>query len=413
MKVSNLDPEHGPRLGGSTGVAASAAAAVAVADHAADPSGAHLASGVGLADAGGYFGGAADLGDLALLLPELYAWTDVETALQELGAAGATEAALLGDLALLMPELTDVFAPVASNIPIVDAGSYFTTDNVEAALQQLGAATASGGIPYSIIDAKGDLIAGTGADTAARLAVGTDGQVLTADSTQTSGLKWAAGGLTVEEVDGTPTDSAVTKIVFPNGTLAIASHVATYTPAGGGGGGLEDRALWQAYTLDKTPNASYPNSSIAINGTSTAALLTAEAPNVISNGTYFGAGYMVGWRRTVEAAPDDTVRVRIDFGAAVSISIGRATGTWSIPNQVSHPSAFRVEYSDDGSTWTTFGSALTGMSSNPGSLGAGHWMCQASATAASHRYWQFVIQTASTGTDDWLMLARVHLFGTR
>jgi hypothetical protein len=38
--------------------------------------------------------------------------------------------------------------------------------------------------------------------------------------------------LTVEEVDGSPTDSAVTKIKFPNGTLAIASHEATYTPTG-------------------------------------------------------------------------------------------------------------------------------------------------------------------------------------
>jgi hypothetical protein len=36
---------------------------------------------------------------------------------------------------------------------------------------------------------------------------------------------------TIEEVDGSPTDSAVTKLVFPNGTLGIASHVATYTPA--------------------------------------------------------------------------------------------------------------------------------------------------------------------------------------
>jgi hypothetical protein len=42
------------------------------------------------------------------------------------------------------------------------------------------------------IDAKGDLIGGTGADTFARLAVGTNGQILTADSTQTTGLKWAA-----------------------------------------------------------------------------------------------------------------------------------------------------------------------------------------------------------------------------
>jgi hypothetical protein len=47
------------------------------------------------------------------------------------------------------------------------------------------------GIPATIIDAKGDLIAGTAADTAARLAVGTNGQVLTADSTAATGLAWA------------------------------------------------------------------------------------------------------------------------------------------------------------------------------------------------------------------------------
>jgi len=40
------------------------------------------------------------------------------------------------------------------------------------------------------IDAKGDLIGGTGADAFDRLAVGTNGQVLSADSTATTGLKW-------------------------------------------------------------------------------------------------------------------------------------------------------------------------------------------------------------------------------
>jgi hypothetical protein len=42
------------------------------------------------------------------------------------------------------------------------------------------------------IDAKGDLIGGTGADTFARLAVGANGTVLTADSAEATGLKWAA-----------------------------------------------------------------------------------------------------------------------------------------------------------------------------------------------------------------------------
>ena len=42
------------------------------------------------------------------------------------------------------------------------------------------------------IDAKGDLIVGTGADAFARLAVGTNGHTLVADSSETTGLKWAA-----------------------------------------------------------------------------------------------------------------------------------------------------------------------------------------------------------------------------
>lgn len=49
-------------------------------------------------------------------------------------------------------------------------------------------------LPATIIDAKGDLIVGTAADTAARLAVGTNGHVLTADSAQSGGVKWAASG---------------------------------------------------------------------------------------------------------------------------------------------------------------------------------------------------------------------------
>lgn len=54
-------------------------------------------------------------------------------------------------------------------------------------------------IPDSIIDAKGDLIVGTADNTPARLAVGSNNQVLTADSTTASGVKWA----TVQSFDPT------------------------------------------------------------------------------------------------------------------------------------------------------------------------------------------------------------------
>jgi len=48
------------------------------------------------------------------------------------------------------------------------------------------------GIQPTIVDAKGDIIAATAADSVTRLAVGSNNQVLTADSATATGLKWAA-----------------------------------------------------------------------------------------------------------------------------------------------------------------------------------------------------------------------------
>jgi len=51
---------------------------------------------------------------------------------------------------------------------------------------------ANAAIAKTIVDAKGDIIAATAADTVARLAVGANNTVLTADSTTATGLKWAS-----------------------------------------------------------------------------------------------------------------------------------------------------------------------------------------------------------------------------
>jgi hypothetical protein len=56
----------------------------------------------------------------------------------------------------------------------------------------IGRVPGATGIQPSIVDAKGDIIAATAADSVSRLAVGTNNQVLTADSSQATGLKWAA-----------------------------------------------------------------------------------------------------------------------------------------------------------------------------------------------------------------------------
>ncbi len=66
-------------------------------------------------------------------------------------------------------------------------------------------------IQNTIVDAKGDLIAATAADTPARLAVGANNTVLIADSAEATGLRWGGGWAAY-----TPTTSGIT---IGNGTL--------------------------------------------------------------------------------------------------------------------------------------------------------------------------------------------------
>ena len=99
-------------------------------------------------------------------------------------------------------------------------------------------------IPQAIIAAKGDLLAGTANDTVAVLSVGTNGQVLKANSATTSGLEWAAdstysaptlgstsiaSGATVTTVAGlTLTAPTLTSPTF-TGTSKIAQILETTT----------------------------------------------------------------------------------------------------------------------------------------------------------------------------------------
>jgi hypothetical protein len=94
-------------------------------------------------------------------------------------------------------------------------------------------------IQNAIVDAKGDLIGATAADTPARLAVGTNGQVLTADSTAATGLAWATpssgasfvGCIAYNNAAQTYTSTA-TVVTFPSEEVDTNTFHSTVTNTG-------------------------------------------------------------------------------------------------------------------------------------------------------------------------------------
>lgn len=196
-----------------------------------------------------------------------------------------------------------------------------------------------GGIQPTLLDAKGDLIAASAADTPQRLAVGSNDQVLTADSSTATGLKWAtpaSGGMTL-----------ISTTTLSGASVTLSSIPSTYTNL-------------QLFIKNMTNNTANGQLRIAPNGGTDYAYA-----NTINNGVIgqYGPSYVrtiANGTRTSDAnslvvtfynyALDDFIPFTIDGGVFESSSYVQQTASgYTYANSASGISSLVI--SNSGGTW--------------------------------------------------------------
>jgi len=251
-------------------------------------------------------------------------------------------------------------------------------------------ATGGGGGAVStdtIWDAKGDLVAGSGANAAQKLTVGTDAQMLYADSAQTVGLRWgpsiiSPSQITADQDNYAPTGWASAQIVRLDGDSSI-------------------RAI-----------------------TSMSAGYSGETKQIINVGSY--PIYFPGEH------PDGTAANRILTGGidhillpgdAINVMYDGTSSRWRIPvrrNEIIYPKSIFYRASGGSSTSGDWGDLNFGGTSVATSVSPRHWVLSTSTSTtgasyigfsktltdiatfgAAHMYFQAMINidTLSTGTE--------------
>jgi hypothetical protein len=129
----------------------------------------------------------------------------------------------------------------------------FTAASAAAARTTLDTPSNAEAILDTIVDAKGDLIVATAADTIARKAAGANRAILEADSSQSDGLAWVARALGLKSVqvftaDGTwtrPTGirRVLVEVVGGGGSGGGCAATTASTAGGGGGGGFAAKII--------------------------------------------------------------------------------------------------------------------------------------------------------------------------
>ena len=209
----------------------------------------------------------------------------------------------------------------------------------------------SGVVKDALIDAKGDLVVGTAADTVTRLAVGTNNQVLMADSAQTSGLKYANEATATLTAKG---DVLTATAANTLSRLAVGANNTVLTADSSTATGLK----WAAVGL--TPNWTLINSS-SLSGSATVTISGISGYNSLLV-LYYGVS---------SASASSFVRVRINGDAAANY-MGQGINLEA--NSAYAANNFNVYNFDIGSPDTGFRQFI--MSNNASSVGWGYCLLQ-------------------------------------
>jgi hypothetical protein len=192
---------------------------------------------------------------------------------------------------------------------------------------------ANAAIPKSLVDAKADLITATADNTPARLAVGSNGDTLVADSAATTGLRWqgnyAAGKNAIINGDFRINQRAFTSITttaqygFDRWALGNAGNfgTVTYTP--------------QNFTLGTAPVAGYEGTTFAritTTGQTQTGVRTALRQPIESVRTLANSTVTVSfWAKAASGTPKIAINLEQQFGTGGSPSanvdnyLGQAT----------------------------------------------------------------------------------------